>query len=204
MKHLIKTTSNELDVVFLKELMLMHDHAQTQIDFIIKDHTLSDREKIKEIRAVKNRLESEVIRIKNTGGYFGTLVNAFINGDESIEESQLDILKQNDDGSITMALENEDVSVTVIIEDELESKKKSDMMNKFKIIMDHLDHDTPVFYKNEPVKVLNVVSHGLIDVVYTKDLGKESDDHAFTIDVLDISDSQNEDQQDVVLTIVED
>lgn len=204
MRHLIKTTKNELDTVFLKELMLMHDHAQTQIDLIIKDHALSDREKIKEIRAVKNRLESEIIRVKSTGGYFGTLVNAFINGDKSIEESQLDILKQNDDGSITMALENEDVSVTVIIEDELESKKKSDMMNKFKIIMDHLDHDTPVFYKNEPVKVLNVVSHGLIDVVYTKDLGKESDDHAFTIDVLDVSDSQNEDQQDVILTIVED
>lgn len=212
MKHVIKTTSNELDVVFLKELMLMHDHTHTQIDLILKDKSLSDREKIEDIRAAKNNLERSILHVKNTGGYFSTLVNAFVNGDDSIEESQLDILKRNNDGSITMSLENEKVDITVIIEGEDESKKKHRMMKQFDLIMKHLDHDLPVFYKNEPIKVLNVLSHSLVDVAYTKDLEKGNyedqafdDSYVFTIDVTTISDKQKtNDQEDVILTIVED
>lgn len=125
MKHIIRTTENEINLLFAKEMLTIHEMASKEISSISNNGNLTAEAKIKMINDMLERMNRDLQETQQEGGLLAHAVRSFVQNPEEDEDEDEDdddqddcecissTLSRNKNGTISMVIPNKDVNVLI-------------------------------------------------------------------------------------------
>lgn len=120
MKHIIRTTENEINLLFAKEMLTIHEMASKEISSISNNGNLTAEVKIKMINDMLERMNRDLRETQQEGGLLAHAVRSFAQNPEENEDDDQDdcesissTLSRNKNGTISMVIPNKDVNVLI-------------------------------------------------------------------------------------------
>lgn len=120
MKHIVRTTENEINLLLTKEMLTIHEMASKEISLISKNDNLTAEVKIKLINDMLERMHRDLCETQQEGGLLAHAVRSFVqNPPEEDDDDQDDcecitsMLSRNENGTISMVIPNKDVNVLI-------------------------------------------------------------------------------------------